>query len=121
MTGEAHPAQTSATPDSRPRGGGRRVLVVDDNPDALDSLALLLSLDGHEVRTALDAEQALAIASDFKPDLVVLDIGLPGRNGYDRPAICATSPSPRRSWWRSPAGDRRKTVTAHAAQASINI
>jgi signal transduction histidine kinase len=61
----------------------RRLLVVDDNSDAAESLAMLLTLDGHDVRTALDAEQALAIAVSFKPELAILDIGLPGRNGYE--------------------------------------
>jgi PAS domain S-box-containing protein len=73
----------SATAEADPPGHPRRVLVVDDNADAAESLAMLLLLDGHEVKTAFDAEQALAVASDFKPQLAILDIGLPGRNGYE--------------------------------------
>ena len=61
----------------------RRLLVVDDNADAAESLAMLLALDGHEVKTALNADQALAIAATFKPELAILDIGLPHRNGYE--------------------------------------
>jgi signal transduction histidine kinase/response regulator RpfG family c-di-GMP phosphodiesterase len=61
----------------------QRILVVDDNEDAAESLALLLSLDGHEVRTAHDAEQALTVAADLNPEVAILDIGLPGRNGYE--------------------------------------
>jgi PAS domain S-box-containing protein len=61
----------------------RRILVVDDNPDAVESLALLLALDGHEVRTAVDPDTALTIAATFRPELAILDIGLPRRNGYE--------------------------------------
>jgi CheY-like chemotaxis protein len=76
-------AEISSVTEAGPSGYPRRVLVVDDNVDAAESLAMLLSLDGHEVKTAFDAEQALAIAADFKPQLAVLDIGLPRRNGYE--------------------------------------
>jgi PAS domain S-box-containing protein len=60
-----------------------RILVVDDNVDSADSMALLLSLDGHEVRTAFDGPGALAEAADFQPRAVLLDIGLPGMDGYE--------------------------------------
>jgi CheY-like chemotaxis protein len=58
------------------------VLVVDDNRDSADSMALLLGASGHDVRTAQDGTSALAIAPEYKPDVVLLDIGLPGMNGY---------------------------------------
>ena len=61
----------------------RRTLVVDDNHDAAESLAMLLSLDGHEVEAVFSPEQALARAADFRPDVVLLDIGLPGMDGYE--------------------------------------
>ena len=61
----------------------RRTLVVDDNHDAAESLALLLSLDGHEVEAVFTAEQALARATEFRPDVMLLDIGLPGMDGYE--------------------------------------
>jgi PAS domain S-box-containing protein len=61
----------------------RRVLVVDDNRDAADSLALLLELNGHEVRTAYDGLAGVELARKFHPHVVLLDIGLPGLNGYD--------------------------------------
>jgi CheY-like chemotaxis protein/two-component sensor histidine kinase len=60
-----------------------RVLVVDDNRDAADSLAALLALEGHTVHTAYDGEAALAEAAAFQPELAFLDIGMPGRNGYE--------------------------------------
>jgi len=59
-----------------------RVLVVDDNQDAADSLAFLLQLQGHEVRTAYDGLEAVTAAAAFSPSLVLLDIGLPNLNGY---------------------------------------
>ncbi|MGZ8217151.1 response regulator [Methylomagnum sp.] len=95
-----HPAQ------ERPPGGGRsdyapmagsdsgaanpaprppvfRILVVDDNVDSADSMALLLGLDGHDARTAFDGPGALAEAARFLPRVVLLDIGLPGMDGYE--------------------------------------
>jgi two-component system, OmpR family, response regulator len=56
----------------------RRVLIVEDNADAAASLALLLSLQGHEIRTASDGPTALQLAESFRPEVVLLDIGLPG-------------------------------------------
>jgi PAS domain S-box-containing protein len=61
----------------------RRVLVVDDNVDAREALRFLLEDDGHEVRTAADGTEALAEAEMFRPDIVLLDIGLPGMDGYE--------------------------------------
>jgi signal transduction histidine kinase/ActR/RegA family two-component response regulator len=61
----------------------RRILVADDNVDAADSLAVLLRLDGHEVRTAHDGLEALHLATAFQPDLALLDIDMPKLNGYD--------------------------------------
>jgi PAS domain S-box-containing protein len=60
-----------------------RVLVVDDNVDAADSLASLLKISGHTVRTANDGRHAFQLAEDFRPDVAFLDIGLPGMNGYE--------------------------------------
>ncbi|HEY4214867.1 MAG TPA: response regulator [Steroidobacteraceae bacterium] len=61
----------------------RRILVVDDNRDAADSLAMLLEVEGHVTRTAGDGPAALEAIAQFAPELVLLDIGLPGMNGYD--------------------------------------
>jgi len=61
----------------------QRVLVVDDNQDSAESLGMLLRLRGNEVRTAYDGLAALEAARAFHPEVVVLDIGLPGMNGYD--------------------------------------
>ena len=72
-----------ATPAEAPASGNRRkVLVVDDNRDSAMSLALLLELDGHEVRRAYDGLEALEIADDFRPEVTLLDIGMPRLDGY---------------------------------------
>jgi DNA-binding response OmpR family regulator len=60
-----------------------RILVVDDNHDSALSLAMVLTMMGHETRTAHDGETALATAEEFHPDVVLLDIGLPKMNGYE--------------------------------------
>lgn len=60
----------------------RRVLVVDDNRDAADSLATLLALAGHETRAAYDGAAALSVARDFHPEMAILDIDMPGLDGY---------------------------------------
>jgi DNA-binding response OmpR family regulator len=61
----------------------RRILVVDDNREATDSLALILRAEGYVVHTAYDGRLALAIIAALAPDAVVLDIGMPGLSGYD--------------------------------------
>src|SRR6266853_791821 len=77
--------------DERPDEGGtssvsasgpQRVLVVDDNEDIAESTSRLLALRGHEVKVALDGEQALRLAASFHPTTVLLDIGMPGLDGY---------------------------------------
>ncbi len=60
-----------------------RVLVVDDNADTADSLALIVELSGHIVRTVRDGLAAVRAADEYRPDVVLLDIGLPGLNGYE--------------------------------------
>jgi CheY-like chemotaxis protein len=60
-----------------------RVLVVDDNQDVAESLAILLRLDGHDVRVAYDSRVALELACDYRPDVAFLDIGMPGMDGYE--------------------------------------
>jgi CheY-like chemotaxis protein len=64
---------------SRPR---RRVLIVEDNDDAAESLRLLLTLDGHEVRVAHTGPGGVQVAHEWLPDVVFCDIGLPGLDGF---------------------------------------
>jgi PAS domain S-box-containing protein len=60
-----------------------RILIADDNRDACESLELLLQLEGHEVRVAYDGEAAIAALAGFRADIALLDIGMPGKNGYE--------------------------------------
>jgi CheY-like chemotaxis protein len=60
-----------------------RILIVDDNEDAATSLALLLNIAGNETLTANDGLQAIESAAKFRPDVILLDIGLPKLDGYD--------------------------------------
>src|SRR5690606_19641572 len=66
-----------------PDGRGRRILVVDDNADAASSLETLLRLCGHDARSARDGVEAIALAAEFRPHVMLLDLGMPRLNGYD--------------------------------------
>jgi len=72
---------SSETPTPRP--AGRRVLVIDDNVDGAESLAMMLELLGHQSRATHDGPAGLAAGREFQPEVVFLDIGLPGMNGYE--------------------------------------
>jgi CheY-like chemotaxis protein len=61
----------------------RRVLLVEDNVDGLEMMRLALEAKGHLVQSATDGKSAVGVAAAFRPDVAVLDIGLPGINGYD--------------------------------------
>jgi signal transduction histidine kinase/ActR/RegA family two-component response regulator len=81
----AFPAQSlpfNEPAERHPRRGGRRVLLVEDNLDAAESLALLLQMDGHTVEVANDGAAALATLERFTPEVILLDIGLPEMDGY---------------------------------------
>ncbi len=60
-----------------------RILVVDDSPDTVESLALLLGLAGHQTATASNGLAAITLAETYRPQVILLDIGLPGMSGYD--------------------------------------
>jgi signal transduction histidine kinase len=75
---EAHASSAEAQEGS----ARRKILVVDDNRDSAMSLSLLLELDGHDVRRAYDGIEALEIAEDFRPEVTLLDIGMPRLDGY---------------------------------------
>jgi PAS domain S-box-containing protein len=61
----------------------RRIIVVDDNVDAAESIAMILRLMGHQVFCVFDGQSVLKAAQNFKPEIVVIDIGLPGMSGYE--------------------------------------
>jgi signal transduction histidine kinase/integral membrane sensor domain MASE1 len=78
------PAPPAAVPTTRAATRRRRVMVVDDNLDSAESLAVLLQMAGHEVQMAHDGPSALALARKYRPEIVLLDIGLPaGMDGYE--------------------------------------
>jgi CheY-like chemotaxis protein len=83
----ASEAPGQAAPDTagkqqEPQRAQRRVLIADDNADALMTMATLLEFEGHEVHTAADGEQALQSADTLRPDIAILDIGMPGLSGH---------------------------------------
>ncbi len=77
------PAETSPIDDGLSETVKRRILVVDDNHDAAKSMGLMLDLMGNETHTVHDGLAAIQAAEEFRPDLILLDIGLPKLNGYD--------------------------------------
>jgi two-component system CheB/CheR fusion protein len=81
------PLQNGKSPDEKPvlvhERLNRRVLIIDDNRDSTETLATLMRIWHHEVQTAHDGPSALATAKAFQPDVVFLDIGLPGMNGFE--------------------------------------
>lgn len=108
------PANDSKRP---PQVSPRRILVADDNSDAVEALALQLRLAGHEVRSANDGVEALEVAESFAPQVVLLDLGMPRMDGYE------TARQIRRKWWGKSATlvaltgwggqqDRQKTTDA---------
>ena len=115
--GDAADAGPPAAPAEAPRGPGRRVLVVDDNRDAAESLALLLGMMGHEARTAHDGEAGVAAAAAFRPEVILMDLGMPRLNGYEAARLIRAEP-----WGAAPFlaaltgwgadGDRQRTREA---------
>jgi CheY-like chemotaxis protein len=84
LAGDELSGQASDKPcEPRAAVPSRRILVVDDNADQAGSMGMLLRLAGHEVRVAHDGPSALEVAGEFRPEVVLLDIGLPGINGYE--------------------------------------
>jgi PAS domain S-box-containing protein len=82
LADEPQSLEPEAAPDSGP-GGNHCVLVVEDNRDGADSLAVLLNLMGHQVRVAYNGSEAVQLANTLRPHVVLLDIGLPGMSGYE--------------------------------------
>ncbi|HEX4964159.1 MAG TPA: ATP-binding protein [Thermoanaerobaculia bacterium] len=82
----AAPVRAPAQPGAEPHplsGSQRRVLIADDNPDSVEILSMLLEHAGYEVQTARDGLEAVQAAAAFRPDVALLDIGMPELNGYE--------------------------------------
>ena len=71
--------------ESAPSGADlpKRILIVDDNVDAAEALAILLTMQGHEVETRADGASGMAAVTTYRPDIILLDIGLPDMDGYE--------------------------------------
>ena len=80
---QTYPRQASDDGDKAQPTSDLRILVVDDNRDAAESLAMLLKMMGNNIHTAYDGEEAVAAAGKFRPHVVLCDIGLPKLNGYE--------------------------------------
>ena len=83
VRGAAAASAAAPRPPPRPPAAPMKILVVDDHQDGAESMSALLALQGHEVRMAHDGEAALAAADAFRPDVMLLDIGLPLLSGYE--------------------------------------
>jgi CheY-like chemotaxis protein len=79
----AQPAATAAQPQTAPAAARQRVVVTDDYADSLDSMARVVALLGHEAHTASGGGDCLRLCHELRPDVVLLDIGMPGLNGYE--------------------------------------
>jgi len=79
----APPAGPGARSRAEGDGTARRILVVEDNADAREMLRIVLELAGHEVHEAVDGPPGLAMALDLRPDIALVDIGLPGFDGLE--------------------------------------
>jgi two-component system CheB/CheR fusion protein len=89
---EAAPAVEKPVGGSETASAPLRVLVADDNRDSAESLGMLLELSGHEVFLAHDGVTALALAAEKRPQAVLLDIGMPGMDGYEVAASIRAEP-----------------------------
>ena len=78
-----NPTRIDRPPSFLDSGESHRLLVVDDNQEHADTLALYLGAAGHQVRVAYDGLEAVAIAAGFDPDAVLMDVGMPGLDGYE--------------------------------------
>ena len=90
----------------------RRVLIADDEPNILTALEFLLKRAGYDVRTAINGEEALALVESYAPDLVLIDIMMPGKSGYE---VCQRIRE--RSDWRH---IKIVMVTAKGREAEIS-
>jgi signal transduction histidine kinase len=99
----------------------RRILVVDDNFDAAESMQLMLQKDGHDVAVVHDGIEALDAARGFRPDVVLLDIGLPGMDGFELAAALRALPETSRAHLIAVSGYGQDRDRARSAQAGIDL
>ncbi len=114
------PSLPTPTQTAPPSGSSLRILVVDDNIDSAISMAMLLGEFGHEVRTEHDGPAAVNAALDYQPDVVVLDIGMPGLNGYEIAKRIRQAPSLRNVMLVALTGYGQEADRQLALQAGFN-
>lgn len=103
-----------------PSQSGFRLLVVDDNQDAANSLSMLLKLQGHDVRVAFSGVAALEIAKTFIPDAVFLDIGMPGMDGFEVARLLKMQPRMEKTMMTALTGWGQKEDRRRTAEAGFN-
>jgi CheY-like chemotaxis protein len=89
---QQEPTGSSPSGSRNPSSGGKRVLLVDDHVDSVKSLSMLIRLWKHDVYTAHDGPTALEAIVEFRPQVILLDIGLPGMSGYEVAAEMRSRP-----------------------------
>lgn len=94
---ESTSASATSGVETPAHGSKLRILIVDDNQDGANSLAMMLKLIGNETRTAYDGEQGIDVAEAYRPDVILFDIGLPKLNGYE-----ACRRIRQRAWGKTP-------------------
>jgi CheY-like chemotaxis protein len=98
----------------------RRVLIADDNRDAAESLAMLLQMEGHEVTVVHDGHEAVAAFERVRPDAALLDIGMPGLNGYEIAQLIRRAPYGREVILVAVTGWGQDSDKVQATQAGFN-
>jgi CheY-like chemotaxis protein len=114
-------APQTTTVAAAARGGPRRILVVDDNADAAEMLAALLELYGHRVGIAHDGEHALEQAKESVPEIVLLDLGLPGMDGFQVAQALRNDPSTRSARIVAVSGYGRAEDRARTERAGFDM
>lgn len=104
----------------RPTLPGLRVLVVDDEPAVADSMAVLLEMDGHEVRVAHNGEDALKLVSPFRPHAVLLDVGLTAMDGFEVASRLRQIPEGRDTYVVAITGDGDERTGIRAQEAGCD-
>lgn len=99
---------------------GLRILLVDDNVDSSEPLSLLLQSKGHDTRVAVEGREAISLAETFEPDCVVLDLGMPGMDGFEIARTLRRQPEGARLVLVALTGWAGKEVRTKAAEAGFD-
>ena len=114
------PVAAAAPPARAGDAGALRILVVDDNEDSAESMSMLLQCEGHAVDTAYSGERAIELAGALSPDVVLLDIGMPGMLGYEVARRLRALQTPSRALLVAITGYGRETDVAKAREAGFD-